>query len=134
MEKCNTRVEAYQDNIRKRKFIMRRVFHAEQELRSCQFKLRLTFSFLSKILSIFSEKFHMLIMNQFRKRQKLQPPPQLKSEKSVYQYFTTVFFSANHNGKHIFSAKRLDEIRFGSFQETKNYFGQEIVRSFAKNH
>ncbi|CAL2051524.1 unnamed protein product [Caenorhabditis brenneri] len=40
MDKCNKRVEAYQTTIRKRQFIMRRVFHAEKELRSCQFKLR----------------------------------------------------------------------------------------------
>ncbi|EGT40502.1 hypothetical protein CAEBREN_02520 [Caenorhabditis brenneri] len=47
MDKCNKRVEAYQTTIRKRQFIMRRVFHAEKELRSCQFKLR-----------CFSEPFH----------------------------------------------------------------------------
>ncbi|CAP27533.2 Protein CBG07595 [Caenorhabditis briggsae] len=40
MEKCNTRVEAYQNSIRKRKLLMRRVYEAEKELRSHQFKLR----------------------------------------------------------------------------------------------
>uniref|UniRef100_A0A1I7TMY5 Coiled-coil domain-containing protein 113-like n=1 Tax=Caenorhabditis tropicalis TaxID=1561998 RepID=A0A1I7TMY5_9PELO len=39
-EKCDKRVEAYQCSIRKRKFIMERVFRAEKELRSCQFKLK----------------------------------------------------------------------------------------------
>ncbi|KAF1749166.1 hypothetical protein GCK72_025633 [Caenorhabditis remanei] len=40
MDKCNKRVEAYQNSIKKRKFLMRRVYQAEKELRSCQFKLR----------------------------------------------------------------------------------------------
>ncbi|EFO98276.1 hypothetical protein CRE_15314 [Caenorhabditis remanei] len=92
MEKCNKRVEAYQNTIRKRKFLMRRVYQAEKELRSCQFKLRKvpyvhyeSITGASRTISSSTAKVHSIQMNL---------PSKL------------IFFPVNYNGQFVFPTQR----------------------------